>query len=115
MPRLSDMNPCQVCGHVFGEKHRLLPGAWGGTYEEDNVASLYPNHHAAIHLLMKWCGLSYRTASPADASRLNAYLEDRPLMKFFAFEIKPILVAVREASRTKSRGSPPDDGSTEQA
>lgn len=45
---------CQLCDHVFTHEHHILPKQWGGSDELENLAYFCPNHHAAIHLLMKW-------------------------------------------------------------
>jgi hypothetical protein len=27
---------CELCGHVYAQRHRINPGYWGGTYADDN-------------------------------------------------------------------------------
>lgn len=95
---------CQLCGHIFSEKHRLLPGNLGGEYAEWNVADLCPNHHAAVHFLMSWLG-SGKSNSEIDAmgkvngDRLSAYIADRALWEYWVDEVKPICERVLETQR----------------
>lgn len=95
---------CEICGHCFAHRHRLIPGKVRGGYVEGNVADLCPNHHAAIHFLMSWLG-SGKTAAEINAMgrdnerRFNAYLLDEALYSFWAREVKPICEAMLEAER----------------
>lgn len=83
---------CELCGHVFGQKHRIHPGVWGGEYSEGNVIYLCPNHHAAIHFLMR-----YRHRGPLldgdDQDRLEEYLLDPDLSRFWTDIVEPIVLA----------------------
>lgn len=87
---------CALCGHAYAQKHRIRPGCWGGNYDPDNVIKLCPNHHAAIHLMMKWCytsgpGLGSRLTDD-EWVRLDAYRADRPLAVFFGHKVKPVVI-----------------------
>jgi hypothetical protein len=84
--------PCSLCGHVFAQKHRILPGSWGGTYEPENVIRLCPNHHAAIHAIMNW-HYRGRARSHAEERRILAYADDRSLWVFWLDRVKPIVEA----------------------
>lgn len=89
------MNVCEICRHPFSEKHRLIPGSFGGIYVAGNVANLCPNHHAAIHFLMSWFG-SGKSNEEIDAmgkkdrKRFNAYFLDKKLMSFFYQKVMPL-------------------------
>lgn len=88
------MKPCCICGHVYSQKHRLVPGAWGGVYDAGNVVSLCPNHHVAIHLLMKW---KYRGLETQDEKNcVAAYLTpsyDWKLYKFWKSTVQSIVIS----------------------
>lgn len=79
---------CQICGYFLTQNHRLLPGAWGGTYEEGNVASLCPNHHIAIHFLMRWWMKG--KVKGLEQDWLSAYRKDLPLWAFWLEAVQPI-------------------------
>jgi hypothetical protein len=82
--------PCEVCGHQIAQKHRLRPGAWGGTYEPGNVVRLCPNHHAAIHMLMRWyCGGG--RFNRKDQHALDEILDDQPLYRLWVERARPIV------------------------
>ncbi len=88
------MQPCHVCGHVYGQLHRLVPGEWGGTYEPGNIVPLCPNHHTAIHLLMKW--LYHGLDTPEERERYAAYLDspaERGLRAFWRKTVRPLVLA----------------------
>lgn len=70
---------CEVCGHVFAEKHRLIPGSIGGIYSNWNIAYLCPNHHAALHFVM----VAFPRTEKCDRRRLEGYLQDEQFMRFF--------------------------------
>lgn len=108
-----DIRPCELCGHVYGQTHRIKPGAWGGTYDEWNVAYLCPNHHAAIHLFMKWYYKGASSLTEAEGKRLEEYHTDRPLKMFWLRTVKPVVKQrlVEEGKwypykRTLSEGDP---------
>ena len=88
---------CELCGHPHAEKHRLIPGKWGGSYDEDNVVLLCPNHHKAIHFLMLWYldgvrRLKVRSRAAQDDGRLMAHFADGPLRKLWGRVVKPIVI-----------------------
>lgn len=93
--------PCELCDHCFGETHRLVPGCWEGSYESDNVISLCPNHHKAIHFMMAWyyCQshpeIPFVGTNPAQQEftqrRLSAYQSDRELRDLWIETVKPIV------------------------
>lgn len=81
---------CVICGHAYAQKHRLLPGNMGGTYDPENVVRLCPNHHAMVHLRMK-----HREApdslTVAERSRLAEALEDEGLSPLWTSRVLPAL------------------------
>jgi hypothetical protein len=89
---------CLICRHLFAQKHRILPGAWGGTYEPANVARLCPNHHWAVHALMR---LALRRAplSALDRSIVAECLDEPRFGAFWTARILPVL-----RRRLSSRG-----------
>ena len=87
---LEEMQPCELCGHVFGQRHRIKPGCWGGEYTPGNVVWLCPNHHAAIHLFVRWY---YRGIKEGEEeARLMEHLTDRPLKQFWVRYVKPVVI-----------------------
>lgn len=97
---------CELCGHVFAQKHRLYPGQWGGTYEADNVVLLCPNHHAATHFVMRWY---YLGADPMKGvRRRTAYAEDRPFWVFWLDRVRPVVRSkMGDEGRWRPHFSPP--------
>jgi hypothetical protein len=95
------MPPCELCGHVYGQLHRVRPGCWGGDYDDFNVAYLCPNHHAAVHLFMKW--YYGKKLSPEEAERFEEYHTDRALKLFWLEHAKP---AVRQRLVEEGRWHP---------
>jgi hypothetical protein len=99
--RSSFMQTCQVCGHVYGQQHRVIPGEWGGTYTDDNVVWLCPNHHAAIHLLMKQVCEGLQTAD--EFLRVRVYqnpLVEPSLGAFWRECVQPVVLAhMKETGR----------------
>lgn len=91
-PKIREMFPCEVCGHAFGQRHRINPGSWGGTYDSGNVAWLCPNHHAAIHLLMKWYGRRLARMGESENLRYTAYFDDLDFVRFFNTYVKPVVI-----------------------
>lgn len=88
--------PCELCGHCYGQLHRLTPGCWGGTYDDGNVAWLCPNHHHAIHFMMAWyyCsndGPRYKGNAEVYEERLCTYMADRELQGLWCKQVKPIV------------------------
>ena len=71
---------CEVCGHGFAERHRLIPGSLGGSYTDWNTVWLCPNHHAAFHFVRT----TARTALNArDYLRMEAYNADYAFVRFY--------------------------------
>jgi hypothetical protein len=84
---------CEVCGHVFSERHHLKLRSWGGT-DDDGLARLCPNHHSAVHLLIKW--YLRKPLSPNESEQLEVYYNEEPaLMRYFFAQVKPFVVARR--------------------
>lgn len=81
---------CDLCGHVYAHVHRITPGCWGGRYELSNIVELCPNHHAAVHLLMKWFHRGLGTED--EEERLEEYMSDRELMSFWLEAVKPAVI-----------------------
>ena len=99
---------CELCGHSNAHKHRIVPGEWGGSYDDENVAWLCPNHHAAVHFLMARYldGVrrpAVRSKTAIDDGRFMALAADRPLQKFWAIYVKPIVI---EKLRSEGRWYP---------
>lgn len=51
---MARLRSCEICGHIFAERHRVIPGKVGGIYTKNNIVWLCPNHHAAIHYVITW-------------------------------------------------------------
>lgn len=82
---------CLICGHQHTHSHRLLPGAWGGKYNLENVVDLCPNHHADVHFLMRmW--MKHGDEIP-DSDRLVELRGDAQLWSFFVRRVLPICQA----------------------
>lgn len=84
---------CELCGHVFAQKHRVVPGSWGGTYRDSNVVHLCPNHHTAIHFLM----VRWLRRQALDPGRFAAYRADEPLWRFWKAQVKPVCMDHKSA------------------
>jgi hypothetical protein len=99
------VHPCELCGHVYAQRHRLKPGCWGGTYDPDNIVWLCPNHHAAVHLVMKWYYLANQPKqfTRDQVRRLDGYLTDPVVTKFFYHHVKTVVV---ERMRAEGRWHP---------
>lgn len=82
---------CVICGSPFVAIHRMVPGAWGGKYEIDNVELLCPNHHAMIHLLMRWMHRPGIRNERQEVQLLHCF-RDRPLMAFWQQLVRPIVI-----------------------
>jgi hypothetical protein len=89
---MTEMHPCEICGYIYGQRHRLCPRIWGGEYVSENVAWLCPNHHTAIHLILKWYGRRLENMNENEQARYEAYFCDREFMKFFNIVVKPIVI-----------------------
>jgi hypothetical protein len=79
--------PCSLCGHAYAQKHRVIPGSWGGTYHPSNVVPLCPNHHAMIHLRIKYHQDS-DSLSPGEWGRLDEAMEDPGINALWVSRVK---------------------------
>ena len=88
---------CEVCGHIFAERHRVIPGKVGGIYAKSNIVWLCPNHHAAIHHVMKWkMKPSGDVVTMAFDFRRKYYLEqDKEFSRFYKSISLPYINALR--------------------
>lgn len=83
---------CRVCNHPFTHQHRIVPGAFGGRYEDANVLRLCPNHHAAVHFLMRTHPIGngqYLTS--AEFELAETYRDDKPLWTLWTDIVLPTL------------------------
>ena len=83
---------CLLCDYPISQNHRICPGAWGGDYTPDNVVPLCPNHHQAVHLLMR---RAYRGRSigPAEDRAVEAFRRDMPLWTLWQSRVRPVVAA----------------------
>jgi len=52
--QISDIGPtCEICGYPFAHIHHALPRQYGGSDDDGNLVALCPNHHAAIHFMLR--------------------------------------------------------------
>jgi hypothetical protein len=100
MPKIDNIKvssqPCALCGHVYGQLHRLVPGCWDGFYTAENCVWLCPNHHHAIHFVMAWyyCsgdGPQYQGDQDRFEERLCTYMADREVQNLWCKQVKPIV------------------------
>ena len=98
------MQPCELCGHCFAQNHRIVPGKWGRVYADWNVACLCPNHHVAIHTMMRWYYGGYRGRLPDVPDEvICGYMTDRPFKLFWMRYGRPV---VEERLRQEGRYLP---------
>jgi len=74
---------CEVCGHMFAERHRLIPGHLGGLYYDWNILYLCPNHHTAFHFLISTAAKPAEARTPRTITRWNSYQADEALWHLF--------------------------------
>jgi hypothetical protein len=86
-----DDSPCELCGHAYGQKHRIIPGRWGGTYHPSNVIHLCPNHHAMIHLRLKY-HQDPDSLSSGEWNRLDDAMEDPGVNQLWASRAKVVSI-----------------------
>jgi hypothetical protein len=98
---------CELCGHVFGQKHRVLPGEWGGGYEESNVVYLCPNHHWAIHVLMNWRYRNHPAFTKSEDDQIDEYRLDPDLMKLWEERAQPVVIRQMVAEGRWEEGALP--------
>ncbi len=108
-PQIETDEPCELCGHHFAHRHRLVPGCWGGEYEPRNCIWLCPNHHEGIHFLMAchYCQSGGGPILMKDGDllerRQHAYTRDLPLRHLWLTHGKSI---VRDRLRAEGRWHP---------
>lgn len=93
---------CFFCDHPGAHKHRINPGRWGGIYDDDNVINLCPNHHSAIHALMKYWHEGAKVLSDREDQIVEYYLfgPELPFRRFFMSRVKPIIIKRKKAEGT---------------
>jgi transcriptional regulator with XRE-family HTH domain len=101
--------PCEICNHESTQKHRLLPGEFGGTYAPENVVELCPNHHTAVHFLMKHVGLlpAGKALRAADQKRFDAYRADAALWAFWGTRVEPVCTQIRAQGLNEGKAARP--------
>lgn len=106
--------PCAVCGYCITDKHHILPKSKSGNfYHDDNVVYLCPNHHRAIHVLMKFSDPKYYDEHCIDCDIVLGqliYLDiiDLLCLEYFENKIKPIWIR----NHIKMHGNDPTKTST---
>jgi hypothetical protein len=88
---------CELCSWPFVHLHRINPGNWGGKYESGNVIELCPNHHVAIHFLMRWFHRGGKLKNEYEEEQLLYYLRDKALRLFWETEVKPVVIKRMQA------------------
>jgi hypothetical protein len=90
---------CELCGFPFVHRHRIKPGIWGGEYTSLNTVYLCPNHHVAIHLVMRWFHKG-RLPTEAQDRQLVFYMQDKALWAFWADTVRDVVIQrMREEGR----------------
>jgi hypothetical protein len=89
---------CEICGHPHVERHRIKPGRWGGTYDPWNVVHLCPNHHRAIHYLMRWQVNGCDVQSDRQQRRIDFFLSDPGLSALWRNCARPVVLSNLGAS-----------------
>lgn len=70
-----------------------MPGQWGGSYVPENVVHLCPNHHAAIHFLMRCRYRGIGELDEAGDERLREYGFDSRLMVLWDGRVQAVVIA----------------------
>lgn len=92
---------CEVCEYGIVDEHHIVPRSDGGSDHHENKVELCPNHHKAIHVLMRVDMIfndnlkqqQYKYKQNTKIFRDFNYIIfcDKPCYEFYNQRIKPLI------------------------